>query len=165
MLNKSVKSPLSILLYTLVNMEVHNMKRFMALFGLLILSVLLASALIAAAPGPAPNVTFTLVSGLPATMNVGETATVVVEVNSEQEFIFAQMLPTFYYPGRGVVAINGGSDRARSGTSATLEITFEAKGSTADFIGGAAPVSVIAGVRYQGGQLVTQRFDFNVVVP
>src|SRR5687767_10873212 len=97
-LNKFVKSPHSILLYTLVNMEVHDMKRFVALFGLLILSIILAGAIIAAAPGPAPNVTFTLVSGLPATMNVGETATVVVEVTSDQEFIFAQMLPTFYYP-------------------------------------------------------------------
>jgi len=141
------------------------MKRFISMLGLLALSVLLAGTLSAAAPGPAPNVTFTLVSGLPLTMNVGETATVVVEVTSDQDFIFAQMLPTFFFPGRGVVAVDAGGDHARSGTAATLEITFVAKGSTADFPGGTVPVAVVAGVHYQGGQTVAQRFDFNVAVP
>ncbi|HEY2979794.1 MAG TPA: hypothetical protein VGJ22_01325, partial [Anaerolineales bacterium] len=79
------------------------MKRFPLMLGLLTLSVLLAGALSAASPTPAPSVNFTLVSGLPPTMNVGETATVVVQVTSDQEFIFAQMLPTFFFPGRGVV--------------------------------------------------------------
>ena len=134
-------------------------------FGLLVLMVLLTGTLTAAAPAPppAPNLTFTLISGLPATMNVGDTATVVVQVNSDQEFNFAQMLPTFYFPGRGVVAVQGG-DHAGSGTSATLEITFIAKDSTAD-LGGAVPVSVVAGARYKGGYTASQRFDFSVTVP
>ena len=134
-------------------------------FGLLVLMVLLTGTLTAAAPAPppAPNVTFTLISGLPATMNVGDTATVVVQVNSDQEFNFTQMLPTFYFPGRGVVAVQGG-DHAGSGTSATLEITFIAKDSTAD-LGGAVPVSVVAGARYKGGYTASQRFDFSVTVP
>jgi len=137
------------------------LKRIPSVFGLFVLIALLTGALTAAAP--TPNVTFTLVSGLPSTMNVGDTATVVVEVTSDQEFNFAQMLPTFYFPGRGVVAIQGG-DHAGSGTTATLEIIFEAKGSTADF-GGAVPVSVVAGARYRGGYFDSERFDFSVDVP
>jgi len=137
------------------------LKRIPSVFGLFVLIALLTGALTAAAP--IPNVTFTLVSGLPSTMNVGDTATVVVQVTSDQEFNFAQMLPTFYFPGRGVVAIQGG-DHAGSGTTATLEITFEAKGSTADF-GGAVLVSVVAGARYRGGYFDSKQFDFNVNVP
>ncbi len=137
------------------------MKRTLSVIGLLVLLALLTGALTAAAP--VPNVTFELVSGLPPTMNVGDTATVIVEVTSDQEFNFAQMLPTFFFPGRGVVAVQGG-DHAGSGTTATLEITFEAKNSTAD-LGGAIPVSVVAGARYRGGYVASQQFDFNVTVP
>ncbi|MBI3166327.1 MAG: hypothetical protein HYZ24_16710 [Chloroflexi bacterium] len=136
-------------------------KKILSSLGLLLLISLLTGALTAAAP--APNVTFTLVSGLPATMNVGDTATVVVEVTSDQEFNSATMLPDLYFPGRGVVSVQGG-DRAGRGNTATLEITFKAKGSTAD-LGGAVPVSVVAGVRYPGGNVVVQRYDFNVTVP
>jgi hypothetical protein len=137
------------------------LKRILSVVGLLVLATLLTGVLTAAAP--MPNVTFTLVSGLPETMNVGDTATVIVEVTSDQEFNFAHMLPTFYFPGRGVVAIQGG-DRTGSGTTATLAITFTAKGSTAEF-GGAVPVSVVAGARYKGGYVASQRFDFYVNVP
>ena len=109
-------------------------------------------------------------------MNVGDTATVVVQVTSDQEFIFAQMLPTAWFPGRGVTAVNPGGDRDHMSTSATLEVTFTAKGSTADFpnegacpTGGVAPVAVVAGVRYPGGLVVSQRFPesgfFCVAVP
>lgn len=137
------------------------LKRTLSVIGLLILLILMTGALTAAAP--VPNVTITLVSGLPPTMNVGETVTVVVQVTSDQPFTSAQMLPDFYFPGRGVVSIQGG-DHAGSGTSALLEITFKAKGSTAD-LGGAVPVSVVAGVRFRGGYIVSQRFDFSVTVP
>jgi len=141
------------------------LRKVISTIGLLALMVLLTGILTAAdpAPAPTPNVTFTLVSGLPATMNVGDTATVVVQVTSDQEFNFAQMLPTFFFPGRGVVALQGG-DRSGSGTTATLEITFVAKGSTAD-LGGAIPVSVVAGTRYKGGYVASQQFDFLVTVP
>lgn len=141
------------------------LRKVISTIGLLVLMVLLTGSLTAAAPAPAPtpNVTFTLVSGLPEAMNVGDTATVVVQVTSDQEFSFAQMLPTFYFPGRGVVAVQGG-DHEGSGTSATLEITFEAKGSTAD-LGDSIPVSVVAGTRYKGGYTASQQFDFFVTVP
>jgi hypothetical protein len=135
-------------------------KRFLFILGLMMLMVLMTSILTAAAP--MPTTTFTLVSGLPEVMNVGESYTVVVRVDSNQPFIFAQALPTAYFPGRGVVGNKG--DHAPGGTSALLEVTFTAKGSTAKF-GGAVPVSVVAGARYQGGVTVSQRFDFFVSVP
>lgn len=135
-------------------------KRLFSIFGLTILLLLMTSALPVGAA--APTTTFTLVSGLPETMNVGESYTVVVQVDSDQPFIFAQALPTAFFPGRGVVANKG--DHASGGTSALLEVTFTAKGSTAQF-GGAVPVSVVAGARYKGGVTMTERFDFFVNVP
>jgi hypothetical protein len=68
--------------------------------------------------------------------------TVVVQVNSDQEFISATALPSFQYPGKGVVALQGG-DRAGRGTSATLAITFKAKSPTDRMDGGVAPVHMV----------------------
>ncbi len=138
------------------------MKRMISTIGLLALVIFQLGVLTAAAP--APNVTFTLVQGLPSTMNVGDTATVIVQVTSDQPFNFAQMLPSFQFPGKGVVAVQGG-DHAGAGTTATLQITFEAKSSTANFPGGVAPVYAVAGARFPGGFVASQRFEFNVVVP
>jgi hypothetical protein len=142
-------------------------KRIASFIALIVLSALLTGALTAAGPGPLPNVTFTLVSGgPPATMNVGDTATVVVEVTSDQEFLFAQMLPTFHFPGRGLMATNMGGDRVQGNTTATLEITFVAEGSTGDLPdegvcpagGGLAPVAFVAGAHFAGGFVAFQRF-------
>jgi hypothetical protein len=135
-----------------------NMKK---LISLVALSTLLIGMLTAAAPLPAT--TFTLVQGLPATMNVGETYTVIVHVESDQEFLSAQALPSFQFPGKGVVALQGG-DRAGRGTSATLEVTFQARSSTARMPGGVAPVYVVVGVRYPGGYVAVQEYVFNVKV-
>ena len=135
------------------------MKRF---FSILAITILIMGLLTAAAPVPAT--TFTLVQGLPETMNVGDTYTVIVQVDSDQEFIAAQALPSFEFPGKGVVAVQGGS-RAGSGTSATLEITFKAKSSTARMPDGVAPVYVVVGVRYGGGYTAVQEYVFNVTVP
>ena len=134
------------------------MKRF---FSLLVVSILIMALLTAAAP--VPNTTFTLVQGLPATMNVGETYTVIVQVSSDQQFISAQALPSFQYAGKGVVAVQGGS-RVGSGTSARLALTFKAKSSTARMPGGMAPVYVVVGVRYGGGYVAVQEYAFNVTV-
>ena len=132
------------------------------LISLVALSTLLIGLLTPAAPLPAT--TFTLVQGLPATMNVGETYTVIVHVESDQEFLSAQALPSFQFPGKGVVALQGG-DRAGRGTSATLEVTFQARSSTARMPGGVAPVYVVVGVRYPGGYVAVQEYVFNVTVP
>ncbi len=138
-------------------------KRIFSMVGLLALMVLMTGVLTAAAP--VPTTTFNLIHGLPSTMNVGDTYTVVVEVNSDQEFISATALPSFQFPGKGVVAVQGG-DRAGSGTFATLELTFKAKSSTAEFPnGGFAPVHVVVGVRYIGGYVEVRDFLFNVTVP
>jgi hypothetical protein len=136
-------------------------KRFLSFLGLAILLVLMISMLTAAAPMPQP--TFTLVSELPATMKVGDTATVVIRIDSNQPFVFAAALPSEYFPGRGVVANQG--DHAAGGTSALLEVTFTAKGSTAQFPDGVSPVSVVAGVRYKGGVTIQYRYDTTVQVP
>ena len=136
-------------------------KRIFSLVGVMALMVLMTGFLTAAAP--VPVTTITLVQGLPSVMQVGETYNVVVQVESDQPFIYAQALPAAYYPGRGVVAAQG--DHVGQGTNVTLVIPFYAKGSTAGFAGGVAPVSVSAGARYQGGYLVFQRFEFTVQVP
>ena len=137
-------------------------KKIVSIVGLFVLMVLVTGALTAAAP--MPNTTFTLVQGLPSILNVGDTYMVVVQVDSDQEFISAQALPSFQFPGKGVVAVQGG-DRMGSGTSATLEITFKAKSSTAKMPDGFAPVYVVVGVRYGGGYVAVQEYIFNVTVP
>ena len=131
-------------------------------FSFLVISILTVSLLSAAAP--APSTTFTLVQGLPASMNIGEIYTVIVHVTSDQQFISAQALPSFQYPGKGVVAVQGGS-HVGSGTSATLAVTFKAKSSTARMPGGAAPVYVMVGVRSGGGYVDVQQYLFYVTVP
>ncbi len=137
-------------------------KRVISIIGLLALMALMMGMLTAAAP--LPNTAFTLVQGLPSTMNVGETYTVIVQVDSDQQFISAQALPSFQFPGKGVVAVQGG-DRTDSGTSARLEVTFKAKSSTTKMPGGVAPVYVVVGVRYGGGYVAVQEYLFNVTVP
>jgi hypothetical protein len=132
------------------------------LFFVLVISVLMVSLLTAAMPAPQP--TFTLVEGLPSILNVGETRTVVVQVESDQPFLFAQALPSFQYVGKGVVAVQGG-DHAGRGNSATLEITFRAKSSTSRMPDAIAPVYVVVGVRYPGGYVAVQEYLFNVRVP
>ena len=131
------------------------------MIGLLTLITLMVGNLTAAAPLPLP--TFTLAQGLPSTMNVGETYTVMVQVDSDQPFISIQALPSFQFPGKGVVAVQGG-DRSGSGTSATLELTFKAKSSTTNFPTGVAPVFVVIGVRYPGGYVAVQEYPFEVIV-
>ena len=135
------------------------MKRF---FSVLVLVLFISGLLTAAAP--LPNPTFTLVQGLPASMNVDEKITVQVQVTSDQPFLGVQAMPSFAYPGKGVVAVQGG-DRAGSGTSAILEVTFQAKSSTAKMVDGVAPVYVVVGVRYPGGYVAVQEYLFNVTVP
>jgi hypothetical protein len=152
-------------------------KRIFAMVGLLALMVLMTGVLTAAAQMPNPSIQLVAPEELKVlndpeppiptlTMNVGDTLTVRIQVQSDsnQEFISAMALPSFQFPGKGVVAVQGG-DHAGSGTSATLEVTFEAKGPTARMPGGVAPVYVVVGVRYGGGFVATQQYLFNVAVP
>lgn len=138
------------------------MKKRFSHIGLLLLIALLSGTLTAAAP--APNVTFTLVQGLPPTMNIGDTYTVVIEVTSDVPFNAVQAMPDPQYPGKGVVPVQGG-DHAGAGTSATVSVTFIAKTDTAKMPGGKDVVAVVVGVRYKGGVVVGQTFPFEVTVP
>ncbi len=132
------------------------------LFSVLVLVLLISGLLTAAAPRP--QTTFTLVQGLPETMKVGDKVTVIVDVTSDQPFLSAQGMPSFYYPGKGVVAVQGG-DHAVGGTVARLEITYLAKSSTAKMEGGVAPVHAVIGLRYPGGYVAVQDYVFYVTVP
>ncbi len=132
------------------------------LFSVLVLALLTVSLLTAA--NPVPITTFTVLHGLPETMIVGEEYTVIVQVDSDQEFQSATIRPSFFYPGKGVVALQGG-DRTGSGKCATLQITFKAKSPTDRMTDGVAPVYVFVGARYGGGYVAVEQFTFNVKVP
>ena len=132
------------------------------IFNTLASAILIMSLLTAASP--VPETTFSLVNGLPEVMNVGDTATVIVQVESNQPFLFVQALPSFQYVGKGVVAVQGGDHEGR-GTLATLEVTFRAKTPTTRMPGGVAPVHVVVGVRYPGGFVAVHEYLFNVRVP
>lgn len=140
------------------------MKKFFKLVVVMLSVAVLATSVAATPLAQQPNVTFTLVQGLPATMQVGESYTVIVDVTSDVPFVFATALPTAYYPGARYV-LAGQGDHSQSGTSARLSVTFTAKGSTSDLPNGVAPVAVVAGARFQGGYTASQRFDFLVAVP
>ena len=137
-------------------------KKYFPMVVMILLMVLLVG--VSSAAAPVPVTTFTLVQGLPAIMNVGETYTVIVQVASDQPYTSVQALPDFQYAGKGVVAVQGGA-RAGAGVGTTLSVTFKAKSSTANMSGGVSPVGVVVGVRYGGGYVVSQRYDFNVQVP
>lgn len=137
------------------------MKKSFTYIGLALLLVLTTATLTAAAP--MPQVTFNLVQGLPSTMHVGDTHTVVVEVTSNIPFNIVQAMPALQYPGKGVVPVQGG-DHAGSGTSATVEVTFTAKSAPDRLPGGKDVLAVVVGVRYQGGLVIVEEFPFEVTV-
>lgn len=140
------------------------MKKFFKLVVVMFSVAVLATSVAAAPLAQQPNVTFTLVQGLPATMQVGESYTVVVEVTSDTPFISGIALPSAYYPGARYV-LTGPGDHSRGGTSTTFSVPYVAIASTAELPGGVAPLSVVAAVRFQGGTTVYQQYDFLVAVP
>lgn len=140
------------------------MKRLFPYFGLALLMVLMTGVLTAATPASdVPEVTFTLVQGLPETMKVGETYTVEVLVESTVPFNSVQAMPDPQYPGKGIVPVKGG-DHAGPGTSATVEVTFTAKSAPDRLPGGKDVMAVVVGVRYKGGVVVGQVFPFEVTI-
>jgi len=112
----------------------------------------------------------------PLVLAVAESYTFEVHITSDEPFDVAMAMTDQYYPGRGIYW--HGSDRATQATSAVLHLTMTGKKSTADLPAvcdwpepgvcwdeGEAPVSIAAGVRFKGGQVVAERFSFAVVVP
>jgi hypothetical protein len=106
---------------------------------------------------------------------VGESHTFEVQITSSEPFNLAMVMTDEYYPGRSVFSTH---DRAGGSTEATLYLTLTGKMSTAElwpvcdwpepgvcWSEGVAPMSIVAGVRFAGGAVVAERFDFAVLVP
>lgn len=139
----------------------------------------LAAVLAAPAGPPAiastqPEVTFTLLTPLPTTLAVGETARIGVHVESSEPFAMAIALSDAYFPGRGV-RFDGSPARAHD-TSADLWLTITGRAPTAglpavqdwplneDWPAGTLPLAVRAGVRFEGGDVVSTGYLFGVTV-
>jgi hypothetical protein len=140
------------------------MKRLISLCSLIALLVLMDPVASMAAAAP---ITIELLNppkkGL-LELAVGESYTFDIEVTSTAPFIQAIVLGDEYYPGRGVFF--HGNDIAHHTTSALLHLTIEGKEPTDFLPDGVAPAAVVAGVRFKGGVVFSERFDFNVhVVP
>ena len=137
------------------------MKKYFSFLFFALVMVLATGVLTAAAP--APVVTIEVVGdGLPATMKVGESYTVVVNVTSNVPFNAVQAMPDLQYPGKGVVAQGG--DHAGGGTTATVAVTFTAKTDTSKMPDGKDVLDLVVGVRYKGGVVVGQAFHYEVTV-
>jgi hypothetical protein len=152
------------------------MKRLLTAVVVVVSTVLVAFF---ASSATADSTTIVLLNPPPAgllELDVGESYTFDVAVTSDEPFILAIALPDAYYPGRGVFW--HGNDTAHHATSAILHLTMTGKGSTAYLPAvcdwpepgvcwpeGSAPVSIVAAVRFKRGIVVSERFDFAVVVP
>jgi hypothetical protein len=124
-------------------------------------------------------VTITLLKPPPAgllQLAVGESHTFEVEVMSDETFLWAIAMTDEYYPGRALYW--HGKDKVIHDTSAVLRLTMTGKKPTADLPAvcdwpepedcwpeGVAPVSIVVGVRFQGGRVVVEQFAFAVRVP
>ena len=153
------------------------MKRLLAV-SVVAVAVLLTCAFSSQATD-APGVTITLLNPPPddlLELDVGQSYTFNVEITSTEPFILAAAMPDSYYPGRGVYWHGG--DRVVHGTSAVLHLTMTGKKSTADlpavydwpvpgdcWPAGTVPALIVAGVRFQRGQVSSDQFTFAVKVP
>lgn len=121
-----------------------------------------------------PEVTFTLLTPLPTTLAVGETAVIGVHVESSEPFAMAIALSDAYFPGRGV-RFDGSPAHAHD-TSADLWLTIKGTAPTAglpavadwpvdeDWPAGTLPLVVRAGVRFPGGYVASTGYLFGVTV-
>ncbi len=107
---------------------------------------------------------------------VGETHTFEIKVKQGDAFVMAMAMPDAYYPGRSIIW--HGNDVVHRDDSGLLQLTMTGTSSTGELAQvcdwpepdvcwppGVAPVSIVAGVRFVGGGVLTERFDFYVVVP
>jgi hypothetical protein len=152
--------------------------------ALIIILVLLAVAQIGSAsavaapsvPGFPDGVKVTFLTLLPTELDVGETYTIRVQVESDKPFAQAIIGKDAYYPGRGVFLTTG--RRAHDDTSAVLTAEITGKSSTADLASvcdwplpdstctpdGTAPLAIVVAVRYRGGEVYGQYYPFAVEV-
>ena len=151
------------------------MKRTLSAMGIVVAIVLLTCM---ASPATAKS-RITLLNppkGGLLELEVGESYTFDIEIASGPSFTLAMAMPDAYYPGRAIAW--HGNDIAHGGNSAVLHLTVTGKGSTADFEAvcdwpepgtcwpdGVVPASIVVGVRSTQGEVLSERFDFAVVVP
>jgi hypothetical protein len=133
-------------------------KLLLPIFVVLMLGMM---AVIPATPALAASPTITLLNELPTELQVGESYTIDILVESDEPFTLAIALPDQYYPGRYIDYT--GSDRANRASSAVLHLTMTGKAPTAELPDGVNPAAVVVGVRYKG-TLVSERFDFDIAV-
>ncbi len=155
------------------------MKKLLVVASGIVVALLLASTL-AYEASAASSVRIKLLNpppkNKPLELAVGESYTFEIKVTSNESFNLAMAMPDAYYPGRGVVW--HGSDTENQNTSAILHLTMTGKGSTADLPAvcdwpepgdcwpeGVAPVAIVMGARFAGGQVYAEQFSFAVIVP
>ena len=152
------------------------MKKVLVATSLMILTLLLMSIPAAGADGPSVRITpLNIPKNKPLELAVGESYTFDILVESDQPFALAMTLLDEYYPGRSVFSQN---DRATNSTSALLQVTVTGKQSTAGLWAvcdwpepgtcwpeGVAPVSIVVGVRFAGGGVVSQQYPFAIQIP
>jgi hypothetical protein len=114
----------------------------------------------AAASSEQPNVTITLLNEPPSSLAIGESYTADILVESDMPFTMAIAQPDVQFPAY----LQDNGDVTGSNTSAVLHVTFTGRRDTSGLPGGATPAAAVAGVRFQGGQVVSQSFDFSVAV-
>lgn len=138
------------------------MKKSLSLLFVLLFSLILITP---AAAQSAPTPTITFLNPPPngvLELGVGQSYTFQVQVVSDQPFVVAQLGLTQYYPGRTI--FSDGIQIAHQGNNALLQLTVTGKASSAQFPDGQAPVTLMVGVRYQGGIVVAQSYPFFIVV-
>jgi hypothetical protein len=138
------------------------MRKF--LIAILVLSLALSILSATASAKPAP-VTIELLNppkhGL-LKVSVGESYTFDIAITSDETFLLAVAMGDEYYPGRGIFF--AGNDTAHQTTSALLHLTVTGKEPTDFLPEGVCPIAVVAGVRFPGGVVFSERFDMNVLV-
>jgi hypothetical protein len=140
------------------------MRKFLITVLALTSALAMLSATAAAKPAP---VTIELLNppkkGL-LELSVGESHDFHIEITSDESFILAVAMGDEYYPGRGIFF--AGNDTAHQTTSALLQLTVTGKEATDFLPEGVCPIAVVAGVRFPGGVVFSERYDINVrVVP
>jgi hypothetical protein len=151
------------------------MKKLPTITSVMVSAALLACWVTAAEAQTAAVEILNLPPGEVLELEVGESYTFDIEVTSSEEFVLAMATTDACYPGRGVFW--HGNDAAHRATSATLHLTIKGKNPTGDlpetydcpepgayWPAGVAPISIVAGVRFRGGVVVAERFDFAVRV-
>jgi hypothetical protein len=138
-------------------------KRWIAVL-VLVLALLMLPATAAAKPAPVQVKLLNPPKQGELELSVGESYTFEIEITSAEPFVLAIAMGDEYYPGRGI--FYSGIDSASHATYALLHLTVTGKEPTDFLPEGVCPIAVVAGVRFAGGVVFSERFDMNVrVVP